>query len=171
MNLREAICVITTLISLCAATAMAQSGGTFTDRGNKFSIALSKDWRASHYTDAVGRKRTEFVHGDRGRGLLRISKETPGKRTLDQVIDRELEGLRAYHGKYLLSGRDSFEGEALRGIRVSFHYIERGHQATAAYYYLEDVNSVWVLRFTARVGSLDAYRNATDEIARSFRPK
>src|ERR1044072_6307963 len=138
MKVRETICAITALMIMCAVTAMAQSGETFTDRGNKFRIALSEDWRASRYTDAVGRKRMECVRGDRDKGLLRISKETPGKRTLDQVIDRELEDLRFYRGKHSLSGRDSFEGEALRGIRISFRYNEGGHQAKAVYYYLED---------------------------------
>jgi hypothetical protein len=87
------------------------------------------------------------------------------------VVDRELEVLRFYEGKYLLSGRESFEGEALCGVRIAFYYTERGRQATGTYYFLEDTNAVWILRFTGRVGSLDADRGAIDQIARSFRPK
>jgi hypothetical protein len=70
-----------------------------------------------------------------------------------------------------LSGREPFEGDAFAGMRIAFYYIEHGRRATGVYYFLEDANAVWILRFTGQVGSLDANRDATDEIARSFRPK
>jgi hypothetical protein len=171
MKIGKAICLLVGLMIMCAATAMAQSKGTFLDASNRFSITLSDGWQAASYTDAFSRRRTEFVFGQRDEGLLRISRNNLGGRTLVQVVNRELEDLRFYHGKYLLSGREPFEGDALAGMRIAFYYIEHGRRATGVYYFLEDANAVWILRFTGQVGSLDANRDATDEIARSFRPK
>lgn len=171
MRIGKAMCVLTVLMTMCPATAMAQSNGTFIDASNRFRITLSEGWQAVSYTDAFSRSRTEFVRGQRDEGLLRISRNNLSGRTLDHAVDRELEDLRFYHGKYLLSVREPFEGKALRGLRIAFYYIEGGRRATGTYYFLADPSKVWILRFTGQVGSLDANRNATDEIARSFRPK
>lgn len=71
----------------------------------------------------------------------------------------------------MLSGREPFEGEAVNGIRIAFYYIEGSRQAIGKYYFLEDANAVWILRFTGRAGSLDKRPGITDRIARSFRPE
>jgi hypothetical protein len=167
MKICKAAYAITTLMIVCATTGVAQS---FTDGTNEFRITLTEDWRGVTYTDAFRRHRTEFVRGQRNDGLLRISKDTLSTGSLDQVVDRELADLRSHKGKYLLSGRDAFEAEALSGIRIAFYYTERGRRASGTYYFLEDTNAVWILRFTGPVGSLDAHRDVIDQIARSFRP-
>lgn len=169
--LPKGLMVICVVMVMFAVTAIAQSKGTFIDASNRFSVTLSDGWQAASYTDAFSRGRTEFVRGQRDEGLLRISRNSLGGRTLDQVVDRELEDLRFYSGKYLLSGREPFEGAALDGMRIAFYYIENGRRATGTYYFLADPSAVWILRFTGQVGFLDANREVTDEIARSFRPK
>jgi hypothetical protein len=171
MKISKSICAIATLMFMLATISVAQAKGAFIDGTNKFTIVLTEGWRAVSYTDAVGRRRTEFIRGQRDNGLLRISKINPGGRTLDQVIDRELEDLRVYQGKHLLIGREPFEGEAVSGIRIAFYYTEAGRQAIGTYYFLEDANAVWILRFTGRAGSLDRHPDITDRIARSFRPE
>ena len=171
MKIGKSICAIATLMFMLATIGVAQSKGAFIDGTNKFTIVLTEGWRAISYTDAVGRQRTEFIRGQRDNGLLRISKINLGGRNLDQVIDRELEDLRLYRGKHMLLGREPFEGEAVSGIRVTFYYIDGRSQATGTYYFLEDANAVWILRFTGRAGSLDKQPGITDRIARSFRPE
>ena len=171
MKIGKSIFAIATLMFMLATIGVAQSKGTFIDGTNKFTIVLTEGWRAITYTDAVGRQRTEFVLGQRDDGLLRISKINLGGRTLDQVIDRELEDLRLYQGKHMLSSREPFEGETVSGIRIAFYYIEGGRQAIGTYYFFEDANSVWILRFTGRAGSLAKQPGITDRIARSFRPE
>lgn len=171
MKIGKKIYAMAILILMLATIGVAQSKGMFIDSTNKFTIILTEGWRAISYTDAVGRSRTEFVRGQRDDGLLRISKVNPGGRTLAQVVDRELEDLRFYHNKNLLIGRGPFEGEMVSGQRISFYYIDGGRQATGTYYFLEDANTVWILRFTGRAGSLDKYPGITDQIASSFRPR
>jgi len=171
MEIVKSICLLTGLMMLCAPSAIGQSKGTFVDGSNTFSITLSEGWHAARYTDAFRRKRTEFVHGRRDQGLLRISRSNLGGRTLAQVVDRELEDLRFHDGKYLLSGREPFEGEVLNGTRIAFYYLKNGRRATGTYYFLVEARAVWILRFTGQVGFLDANRDSTDQIARSFRPK
>ena len=171
MKIGKKIYAMAILMLMLATIGVAQSKGVFIDGTNKFTIMLTEGWRAINYTDAVGRSRMEFVHGQRDAGLLRISKVNLEGRTLAQVVDRELEDLRFYHGKYLLAGREPFEGEALSGIKIAFYYTEAGRQATGAYYFLEDAHAVWILRFKGRAGSVDKHPGVTDQIARSFRSK
>jgi hypothetical protein len=171
MKIGKTICAMAILMFMWATISVAKSKGAFIDGTNKFTIMLAEGWRDISYTDAVGRQRTEFIRGQRDVGLLRISKINFGGRTLAQVVDKELEDLRFYYSKYLLSGREPFEGEALRGMRIAFYYIDGGRQATGTYYFLEDANAVWILRFTGRAGSLDKRPGITDRIARSFRPE
>src|SRR5687767_6153900 len=135
----KTICAMAILMFMFATIGVAQSKGMFIDGTNKFTIILTEGWRAISYTDAVGRSRTEFIRGQRDDGLLRISKVNMGGRTLTQVVDRELEDLRFYHGKHLLAGREPFEGGTVSGMRIAFYYVDGGRQATGTYYFLEDV--------------------------------
>jgi hypothetical protein len=171
MKISKRTLAMAVMIFMLATVGMAQSKGAFIDGINKFTIILADGWRAISYTDAVGRTRTEFVRGQRDDGLLRISKRDLGGRTLAQIVDRELEDMRFYHGKHMLVSRESFEGEAVSGLRIAFYYIDGGRQAKGIFYFLEDANAVWILRFTGRAGSLDKHPGITEQIARSFRPK
>jgi hypothetical protein len=141
----------------------------FKDPESKFRIELIGDWRAVSYSDAVGRQKIEFVYRDRSEGLLKISRDNLGGRTLAELVHDEEESLKIYRAGLEIVGKEPFSG-ALRGIRFSFYYVEGGRHMAATNYYLQDGDSVWVLRFVGKRGVLDIIRNVTDQMARSFRP-
>lgn len=141
----------------------------FRDPESKFRIELIGDWRPVSYSDAVGRQKIEFVYRDRSEGLLKISRDSLGGRTLAELVRDEEESLKIYRSGLEIAGKEPFSG-ALRGIRFSFYYLEGGRRMAATHYYLQDGDSVWVLRFVGKRGVLDVIRNITDQMARSFRP-
>jgi hypothetical protein len=146
----------------------AQNAQEFTDAVAKYKLALVGDWRAVSYSDAVGRQKTEFVYRDRSEGLLKITRETLGGSLADSVR-REEENLKIYRSGFEGSSNEPFGGGPISGIRLSFYSTEGNRKMANTYYYLQDKNAMWVLRFTGRRGALDAVRNLTDQIARSFR--
>ncbi|MEK6302749.1 MAG: hypothetical protein AABO41_18720 [Acidobacteriota bacterium] len=147
--------------------ATAQSSQEFADKEGKFKLTLSGEWKPVTYSDAVGRQKTEFVYRDRSEGLLKISKETLAG-SLADLIRQEEENLKIYRSGFEGASREPFGGGPLSGIRLSFYTVDSGRRAANTYYYLQDKNAVWVLRFTGKRGSLDTIRNLTDQIARSF---
>jgi hypothetical protein len=159
------------MLCLVSLEHAAQTDKQFTDPAGKFTIRLVGDWRVVSYNDAVGRPKTEFVYRDRSEGLLRITKEgLGGKRLADFVRDEE-ESSRVYRSGFELITKEAFGGGALNGMLLSFYYAEGNRRLAAGYYYLQEGDSAWVLRFTGRRGSLDTIRNLTDQLARSFRTR
>jgi hypothetical protein len=157
------------LLGATSPVIAAQSGEEFTDSSGQYKITLVGDWRPVSYNDAVGRPKTEFVYRDRSEGLLKISRESlPG--ALSDFVRQEEENFKIYRSGFESSTKEPFGGGALSGIRLSFFTIEGNRKMANTYYYLQDKNAVRVLRFTGKRGSLDAIRNITDQIARSFRP-
>ena len=157
------------LVVIAACTAAgAQSESEFTDPGGRYKLSLTGDWRAVSYNDAVGRPKTEFVYRDRSEGLLKISRETLSGSLADAVRQEE-ENLKIYRSGFEGSARETFGGGALNGVRLSFFSTEGNRKIANTFYYLQDKNGMWVLRFTGKRGSLDTVRNLTDQIARSFK--
>jgi hypothetical protein len=146
----------------------AQNGQEFTDPAGQYRLTLIGDWRAVSYNDAVGRRKTEFVYRDRAEGLLKITRETLSGALADAVRQEE-ENLKIYRSGFEGAAREPFGGGALSGIRFSFFCTEGNRKMANTYYFLQDKNAMWVLRFSGRRGSLDTVRNLTDQIARSFR--
>jgi hypothetical protein len=159
--------VLVLLVSVPAV--VAQSGREFMDPAGQYKLNLIGDWRAVSYNDAFGRPKTEFVYRDRSEGLLKISRE-PLTGSLADMVRREEENLKIYRSGFEGSSTEPFGGGPLNGIRLSFFSTEGNRKMANTFYYLQDKNAVWVLRFTGKRGSLDAIRNITDQIARSFRP-
>jgi hypothetical protein len=157
------------LVGVCAIAGSAQSGQEFTDPAGKYKLLLVGDWKAVTYSDAVGRQKTEFVYRDRSEGLLKITRENLGG-TLADMVRREEENLRIYRSGFERSANEAFGGGALSGLRLSFFSTDGGRQNANTYYFLQDKDGVYVLRFTGRRGSLDTNRNISDQVARSFRP-
>ncbi|HKA21805.1 MAG TPA: hypothetical protein VKN18_26240 [Blastocatellia bacterium] len=156
------------LLGAMAPALAAQSGQEFSDPSGQFKLTLIGDWRAVSYNDAVGRAKTEFVYRDRSEGLLKITRETlPG--ALSDFVRQEEENLKIYRSGFEGSVKEPFGGGALSGIRLSFFTTEGNRKMANTFYYLQDKNGVWVLRFSGKRGSLDAIRNLTDQLARSFR--
>lgn len=157
------------LVLLASAPAVvAQNGQEFLDPAGQYKLTLIGEWRAVSYNDAVGRQKTEFVYRDRSEGLLKITRETLA-RSLADAVRQEEENLKIYRSGFDGSSSEQFGGGSLSGIRLSFFSTEGNRKMANTFYYLQDKNAVWVLRFTGKRGSLDAGRNLTDQIARSFR--
>jgi hypothetical protein len=156
------------LLAVLGSALAAQTGQEFSDPAGQYKLTLLGDWRSVTYNDAVGRPKTEFVYRDRSEGLLKITRETlPG--ALSDFVRQEEENLKIYRPGFERSSSEPFGGGALNGIRLSFFSTEGNRKMANTSYYLQDKNAVWVLRFTGKRGALDAVRNLTDQIARSFR--
>ncbi|HKY03794.1 MAG TPA: hypothetical protein VJQ56_02835 [Blastocatellia bacterium] len=162
--------LVSTAFVIFAAVALAQTGEEYVDKSGKFKLTLVGDWKAVNYEDAVGRRRSEFVYRDRSEGLLKITRESLNGVSLADLVRQEEQNMRTYRAGFESAASEAFGGGGLRGMRFAFYNTDGGRKAAGTYYYLEDGNSVWVLKFTGRRGSLDTIRNLTDQIARSFRP-
>ena len=171
MSFKGLLFLTAIIVSAFPATGLSQSGTEFEDPAGKFKISLLGEWRSVSYSDAVGRPKTEFVYRDRREGLLRISKETQAGGSLENMVRDEEQNLRSYRPGFERAATEPFGGGTLRGLRFSFFTTEGTRQIANIFYYLEDGNSVWVLRFVGKRGSLDANRNVIDQMARSFQPK
>lgn len=157
------------LLTGIASATPRENDQEFTDPAGQYKLTLMGDWRAVSYNDAVGRQKTEFVYRDRSEGLLKITRESLSG-SLADVARQEEENLKIYRPGFERSASEPFGGGALNGIRLSFFSTEGNRKMANTFYYLQDKNSVWVLRFTGKRGSLDTVRNLTDQVARSFRP-
>jgi hypothetical protein len=157
-------------IALCAgaSTSTAQNGSEFTDPAGQYKVTLIGDWKAVSYNDAVGRQKTEFVYRDRAEGLLKVTRE-PLSGSLADAVRQEEENLKIYRSGFEGAATEPFGGGSLKGIRLSFFSTEGNRKKANTYYYLQDKNAMWVLRFGGNRGVLDTSRNITDQIARSFR--
>ncbi|MEW6130983.1 MAG: hypothetical protein AB1757_28390 [Acidobacteriota bacterium] len=159
------------LILLFAIPVAAQEPTSeFKDAAGRFKITLIGDWKPVTYDDAVGRSRTEFVYGDRSEGLLKITKEKLNGETLTGKVHTEQENLRIYRVGFERVSTEHFDVGKYDGMRFAFFSTDSGRKTASAFYYIQEGDSVWVLRFTGKRGVLDTIRNLTDRMARSFTP-
>lgn len=163
-----AVVIASSVISSAVIASGGQAGHEFAEPSGQYKVTLMGDWRAVSYNDAVGRQKTEFVYRDRSEGLLKITRESlPG--ALADAVRQDEETLKIYKSGYERSSSEQFGGGAMTGVRLQFFSTEGNRKMANTYYYLQDKNAMWVLRFTGKRGSLDAVRNLTDQIARSFK--
>jgi hypothetical protein len=161
---------LTAMLLLTSFPALGgQSVNEHVDETGGFKLSLLGDWRAVSYSDAVGRPKTEFVYRDRSEGLLKVSKQSLSG-SLADLVKQEEETLRLYRAGFERASSESFGGGSLDGYRLSFYTADGGRQTASTFYFLQDKGSVWVLRFTGKRGTIDAIRNVTDKLARSFQP-
>lgn len=170
MKLRGLIFLTALFVMVSPLVFAAQSEQEFKDPEGNFAITLVGDWKAVSYKDAVGRQKTEFVYRDRSEGLLKITKESLTDGDLASLVRREEETQKIYRAGFERSSTETFGAGALKGFRFSFYNTDSYRPKANTYYFLQDGNSVWVLRFTGTRGTLDTIRNITDQMARSFRP-
>lgn len=168
MKLKGLIVFTAFLIVLSSQATASQTGQDFADPAGKFKLKLFGEWRAISYNDAVGRQKTEFIYRDRSEGLLKIARESLSGGSLSDLVRQDEESLKIYRSGFDRSASEPFGGGTLSGVRLSFYSTDGGRQTANTYYYLQDGNTVWVLRFTGKRGSLDINRNICDQIARSF---
>jgi hypothetical protein len=161
--------VLSLVLMLAAncASAFAQAKREVVDSTNGFRITLVEDWRAASYTDAVGREKVEFVSLDRNQGLLRITRQHLYGSSLQDYVRREVNNFTLTHS-CVLASEERFSGPSLSGIRVALYYAEGGRSMVGTFYYLQEREAVWILRFVGRAGSPGMARGITDTTARSF---
>jgi len=140
----------------------------YKDPAGKFKMMLVGDWRAMSYDDAVGRQKIEFVYGDRSEGLLKITKERLNGDSLAGKVQAEEDNFKFYRAGFERSTKEHFDAGPLNGVRFAFFTTDSGRKTASAFYYLQDGDSVWILRFTGKRGVLDTIRNITDRMVRSF---
>lgn len=155
-------------ISIFSIASASQAGKEFVDPDGKYKLSLVGDWKAITYNDAVGRQKTEFVYRDRSEGLLKISTEKLSGDSVEILVRQEEDNLKTYRAGFQRITLEQFGG-ALKGMMLAFHTTEGGRNTSNAFYYLQDGNTIWVLKFTGKRGLLDVNRNLTDQIARSFK--
>lgn len=158
------------IIFAVSAISQAQSSQVFTDPAGKYKITLIGDWKAVSYNDAVGRSKLEFVYGDRSEGLLKITKEKLNGVNLSGKVREEEANLQMYRAGFERASTEPFDAGSLDGRRFAFYSADGGRKSASAFYFLQDGDYVWVLRFTGRRGVLDTIRNVTDRMARDFTP-
>jgi hypothetical protein len=170
MKIKGLLFLTILMIMAVPSLGFAQGSQEFSDPAGKYKITLIGDWRAVSYNDAVGRSKLEFVYGDRSEGLLKITKEKLNGLNLPGKAREEEENLKMYRAGFERSTNEHFDAGPLDGIRFAFYSADGGRKAASAFYYLQDGDYVWVLRFTGRRGVVDTIRNITDRMARSFTP-
>ena len=109
------------------------------------------------------------IYADRAEGLLKISSQ-PLEGALATMVQAEEENQRVYRAGFERSASEPFGGGTLTGMRLSFYTTEGPRQLAHTIYFLQDKNTVYVLRFMGKRGVLDRNRNLSDQVARSFQP-
>jgi len=165
-KIKVVLYLILILICTCATT-IAQAEREFIDKANGFNITLAANWRAESFTDAVGRQKTEFVYENRDQGLMRITREDLHGGSLQNVVRREIDDFTLCYS-CVFAGQEAFAGGSLSGIRVALYYVEGDRRIVGTFYFLQDKEAVWILRFNGRAGSPGMAREITDPMVRSF---
>jgi len=160
---------ILSLISvlLVSSFALAQGEREFKDKANGFRITLTGKWIAVPYTDAVGRQKTDFVYENRDLGVLRVTRENLTGNSLKDMVRRQIDDFTLCYS-CVSTSQEEFAGASLTGFRVAVYYVEGDRRIAGTFYFLQDKQAVWILRFNGRAGSPGMERGFTDVIARSF---
>ena len=98
---------------------------------------------------------------------MTIAKERPAGRSRSDKVHNDLSDMRLRYA-CVLSSEEDFGGGQLSGIRVAFYSLQKADKVIGTYYYLQDADSVWLLRFTGEPGSAGISSEITDRMARSF---
>lgn len=165
------------LFAIASSFLLASSSGIgasqsqeYVDPEGKYKFTLVGDWKAVNYSDAVGRQKTEFIYGDRSVGLLKITREKLNGNTVSTRAREEEDNLKMYTVGFERASVEHFDVGQRDGVRFAFFSANGGRKQAAAFYYIQDGDAVWVLKFTGRRGTLDTIRNITDRMVRSFTP-
>src|SRR5262245_58971498 len=116
---RSRLLMASLAIVICPLCVLPQTGKVYEDKTNGFKISLIGDWRAVSYNDAVGRQKSEFVYRDRSEGLLRITRDSLGSRSIGDVEHEEEEAVRALRSGFEVGAKGAFGGGKLRGLRAA----------------------------------------------------
>jgi hypothetical protein len=159
------------LAAFTAASALAQQQ-SYLSGNDEYEVELpSQTWKATPRSENT-HQHLEFIYGERSDGFLRLRKEVvEASTTLNELARREQDLKLRYLPGFVGGKEENFAGR-LSGITASYEYTSAGKPMAGRIYYLRaDNRTVYALHFTARAERLQAIRNQTDAIARSFRLK
>ena len=134
-----------------------------------FKIPLVSDWQSFSYTDAIGRYQSRFMFRNQSQGSLEITRESLSGRTLSNKVDDDFRDIEHCY-TCLFTEKEAFTGGQLSGSRIIFYHVKDGRRVVGLYYYLQDGDTVWILRFSGNPDSAGLARQITDKMARSFSP-
>ena len=166
IKLKVVFFLLSVASGVCPVTS-AQGEREFIDKANGFKITLVGNWRAESYTDSVGRQKNEFVFEKRDQGLLKITRENLAGSSLKDVVRREINNFTLCNS-CVSTDQEAFAGGTLSGIRVAHYYVERDRRMAGTFYFLQEGEAVWMLRFVGRAESPGLSRDITDALTRSF---
>jgi len=164
------ICALALLA--CGAVSAASAQEPFTSETDEYAIELpSEVWRAVPRPDNA-HQHTEFIHGDRLDGYLRVRREVIEGDTKLSEFARTLADTKLRYLPGFVGGKEDRFAGRLSGIVSNYEYTNGGKPMAGRVYYLQaDSRTVYVLHFTGRSERLRRIQNQTDAIARSFRLK
>ena len=135
------LCSLATFLLGAGSLTMAQSEREYLDKASGFKLTLVANWRAVPYTDAVGRRQTEFVFENREQGILRIMRQNLRGRSLQGVVRREIDEFTLCYS--CIQGiQEEFAGNSLSGIRLTFYYVEGNRRMVGTFYFLKEKETV-----------------------------
>ncbi len=143
------------------------------DAGSDYALDLSAGWEQTSFVDGAKIKRTEYVYGDRSKGLLKVRRlRTESSEPLETTVSNDVDGSLKFQPGYVQGRREAFGGGAMTGFLVQYDFTRGGKPMLGRNYYLKSGDgSVWVLQFTGDRTTLGEIRNLTDQMARSFQEK
>jgi hypothetical protein len=156
--------IVTALLVAAGPGAMAQEAG-------EYAIDLPAGWSQESYVDGAKIKRVEYIFGDRTRALLKVKRLRAERgQTVEDVAARDVDSTLKFLPGYVLGRTERFAGGTHTGTFVQFDFTRGGRPMLGRHYYLAGSDgTVWALQFTGSRDVLGQLRNATDQMARSFR--
>jgi hypothetical protein len=158
---------------IAALFALGLTAGARAQEERSYDFTLPTGWEQTSFVDGAQIKRVEYIYGgDRSRALLKVKRHRVARGdTTATVIDREVQNLRFLPG-YSATRSEPLGGGTYTGTMTQFDFTRGGRQLMGRYYFLAgDDSTVWELQFTGDRTLLGSLRNATDQIARSFKEK
>ena len=159
------------LVAFGASAALAQQD-SHVSGNDEYEVELpSQTWKATPRAESA-HQHIEFIYGERSDGYLRLRKEVVEAGTPLSELARREQDLKLRYLPGFVGGKEERFAGRLSGITASYEYTSAGKPMAGRIYYLQaDNRTVYALHFTARAERLQAIRNQTDAIARSFRLK
>ena len=151
---------------LLCVSAFAQSRA-FNDGNVEYTFELPEaEWKMT-VTPSRTSPNVEYVFGDRRDGHLEVRKLTLNpNQTLEELM-RDEETKLQFNLGFVAGKEENFRG-ALNGKVYNYEFVRSGRNMSGRFYFLQNGDDVYVLRFDGERSKLRSIRNQTDSIARTF---
>ncbi|MEO8072192.1 MAG: hypothetical protein ABI686_02990 [Acidobacteriota bacterium] len=151
---------------LVCASAFAQSQ-TFNNADVEYTFELPEAAWKMTVTPSRTSPNVEYVYGDRKDGHLEIRKlSLSPNQSLDDLI-RDEETKLQFNLGFVAGKEENFKG-AMNGKVYNYEFVRSGRNMSGRFYFLQNGDDVYVLRFDGESSKLRSIRNQTDSIARTF---